>query len=381
MSDQTLRDTLQILKDRIEELRNLPSADRGEAKLEQEINDSVQKALAQIVNPPPPGPTIADLEALIEATLNTLRDKGEDEAIAELRCKLQGEPLEEFDAWDTPPTPFEWLVDDWIPKGRITLLTGEGGIGKSKLTLMLAYALATDLPTWMPGKKAPRISQHRGGAQTTFIAGWEDSSNDILLRLNKAPNPTDIVAKHQTTQLRYIPMAKRGPVWSVGEGSHTSTLATLTPAGAKLRRRCEETNASLLVVDPLAAAFAANENDRALVRAFLANWNAWAMDTGCSVVFVAHPPKSEGRYSGSTDWRNAARSMISMSNATVGKKPRSGEADTRPTYVRLEVEKCNYGPPPEAIKLTNWEWWTASECPNAESNKIEESKDGKSRAL
>ena len=29
------------------------------------------------------------------------------------------------------PKPMEWLVQDWLPAGRVSMLTGEGGAGKS----------------------------------------------------------------------------------------------------------------------------------------------------------------------------------------------------------------------------------------------------------
>src|SRR5262249_49932382 len=36
----------------------------------------------------------------------------------------------------------EWLIEDLIPRGAITLLTGDSGVGKSTLALALAGAVA-----------------------------------------------------------------------------------------------------------------------------------------------------------------------------------------------------------------------------------------------
>ena len=49
-----------------------------------------------------------------------------------------------LETWDKPgpPPPRRWLVKDWLPAGRVTLLAGQGGIGKSRLALQLAAGIA-----------------------------------------------------------------------------------------------------------------------------------------------------------------------------------------------------------------------------------------------
>ena len=57
-------------------------------------------------------------------------------------------------------------------------------------------------------------------------------------------------------------------------------MASLTTAGEKLRKYAESVEARLLVIDPLAAAYAGDENVRGLVRAFLSSWDAWGRRNG-----------------------------------------------------------------------------------------------------
>jgi hypothetical protein len=38
--------------------------------------------------------------------------------------------------------PREWLVTSWLPKGTVTLLSGDGATGKSTIALQLSAALA-----------------------------------------------------------------------------------------------------------------------------------------------------------------------------------------------------------------------------------------------
>ena len=55
-----------------------------------------------------------------------------------------------------------------------------------------------------------------------------------------------------------------------------------------------------------------------------------------------------GRYSGSTDWRNAVRSFLHLDRT-------DGEAD-RATLI---ADKVSYGPRPADIELRGWKWWSA----------------------
>jgi RecA-family ATPase len=49
-------------------------------------------------------------------------------------------PATRFDGLPVPPR--RWLVRDWVPMGTVTLLSGDGGVGKSLLALQLATATA-----------------------------------------------------------------------------------------------------------------------------------------------------------------------------------------------------------------------------------------------
>ena len=47
------------------------------------------------------------------------------------------------DQWDPNPAPVEWLVQDWLPIGTVTVLIGKSGSGKTQLALRLATAIAS----------------------------------------------------------------------------------------------------------------------------------------------------------------------------------------------------------------------------------------------
>ena len=94
--------------------------------------------------------------------------------------------------------------------------------------------------------------------------------------------------------VHYLYAAALGPLWAPGpQGTlaYLSSLAELTAAGRRVRAFCEDKKARLLILDPVAAVFASDENNRGLVRAFCADWDGWALATGCAVLLIAHPPK------------------------------------------------------------------------------------------
>ena len=102
-----------------------------------------------------------------------------------------------------------------------------------------------------------------------MIATWEDDLDEFDRRLAA-------LEMHTATEgrIKFVDMADHGPLWAPLRSGHVSSIASLTTAGEKLRAYAEGVGARLLVIDPLAAAYAGDENVRGLVRAFLSSWNA-----------------------------------------------------------------------------------------------------------
>lgn len=299
---------------------------------------------------------------------------------AAVEAATAAKPLTRATIPEDPKKP-AWLLPDWLPADRIAFLSGRGGSGKSRLALQLAAATAAgqDGPcagyNWLFADRE-RLLTARGG--NAVIASWEDSPDVVGWRLQRLFKTAHGWPEGQIRErLHLLDMAALGPVWSpssTGSG-HTSTLGALTAAGMKLRAYAEQAGAALLVVDPLAAAFASNENDRGLVRQFMASWDAWAREHRCAVLLVSHPAKAsvgEGAaYSGSTDWRNAARAawLLDSRPAPDAAAPKRGEPQPE-EYPCLVLDKSSYGPLPAGPRWLSAEEtvWREVETPVAATN-------------
>ena len=258
-------------------------------------------------------------------------------------------------AWQTTPPEREWLIPAWLPRGRVGLLAGTGGTGKSRLALQLAAAIAAGASDWLPGSHGDhKLSVH--APSHAVIASWEDEADEIGRRLHGI-DQADAIGD------RLHALGPTGSLWEPDpKGTRqTSTTGVLSQTGQALRRYCELVQARLLVIDPLAAAYGLNENDRALVRQFMADWDAWAQAARCTVMIVSHPPKNESKYSGSTDWHAASRWFwtLGLENTEPAVKE-----DKRPAP-QLCCIKQSYGRTPDPYWLSGYPAWRAADKTDA----------------
>ena len=275
--------------------------------------------------------------------------------------------------WNFPTPEREWLIPNWLPTGRIGMLTGEGEKGKSLLAVQLAVSISTrgghweergdkNLPKeWIgPGTRLPFPAVKAG---KVIFAGWEDEAGEVRRRLNfieaaeRKADATEPLAERLANRFTYIDAARFGPVW--GRPAQHAT-PTLTRIGKWLRQQCEKDNACLLILDPLINAYGADENANEDAAQFMADWGGWARDTKCAVLILHHPPKNDSTtndnaYRGASAWSAEARFHWQLTGQKVEKVDKPNDV--------LKRRKGNYAHPEAAKEIylkkdksTGWIW-------------------------
>ncbi len=218
-------------------------------------------------------------------------------------------------ASDVERKEIQWLWKPYLPRGCVTLLAGDGGIGKSMVTSRLAAAVSKGAE--LPGGWKPMA----GNPATAMILGAEDDLGAVTEpRLALSEADLERVLLHNMEV--------------------SDDLASLTPAAlAHLDAMIDEFEARLVVIDPIVS-FMGDDKDmhRANeVRPMLRELNKIAERRRAAVLVVAHLNKNEtakasSRVAGSVDFRNAVRSLLLA--GWISDEPERGYA--------LFHDKCNY---------------------------------------
>ena len=256
----------------------------------------------------------------------------------------------------------EWLIPNWLPANTATMFTGDGGAGKSWLTLQAVCQIASGFKNAFldPEYSIPAKPDKNIEPKHIVFATYEDEPAEIKRRLQALASGMNWIAEFLETiqqHLHIVDMRGIGSVWGPGMGKHIANTGDLLFAGEAIRTICEERNAKLLVMDPLSGAFGGNENDRTAVYDFVSAFRGWGDAAKCALLVIGHLPKgAEGRaagFSGSTAWEASARSMWMLS------KQNAGDSKNPKEYWALLHTKANYAPLQNEKPLikSQYGWW------------------------
>lgn len=245
---------------------------------------------------------------------------------------------------DGKPIPDRrWIVPGWIPHGQVTMLSGDGGLGKSTIAMQLMTGTATGAH-WLGVDVEP----------VKVLGVFCEDAADELHRRQTAIN------RHYGTGFADL----ENVLWSPRVG-HDNALMTFpvgfqvddygNPKGPapteffqQIHNEASDFGAQLVVLDSLHDLFSGNENSRPHAHAFMNHLRSLALDIDGAVVLCCHPSLS-GRNTGtgeagSTAWRNACRSHLYFY--------RDPEATRGDGVTILERKKSNYAAAGDQIHTT-----------------------------
>lgn len=207
--------------------------------------------------------------------------------------------LELVKASDITQKEVKWLWYPYIPFGKVTLLQGDPGDGKSQLMLAVSALVSK-------GKPLPFSDEEDAHEPMTIIyQTTEDDADDTVV-------PRYIASNGDRDKLLFIREDEKN----------------LTFSDDRIRSAIEKSGARLLILDPLSSYIgdgcslnAANET-----RAAFNHLIGVAKETGCAIVIIAHMNKLREtsplyRTSGSIDIAGVARSILAITRTPNKENP------------------------------------------------------------
>lgn len=265
-----------------------------------------------------------------------------DRIAAAFEAASGGWPAVCVSSWQGKPVPpRQWCLPDWVPDHVVTLLSGDGGTGKSLLAMQIATCAALGLP-FMGIELARR--------RVLYLAA-EDDLEELHRR------QADI---NEGYSIDFADLEEQ--LWFRGIKGEEAMLATAdkhrqlkpTRTYENLKNFCVSRGIQLLIVDTVADTFGGLEIDRQQVTRYVRLLEEIARATGGAVIILAHPGvaglANGSGISGSTAWRNAVRSVIYM------RRPTAEEADGPEARDLRVVErlKGNFAATGAELRVS---WW------------------------
>ena len=249
-------------------------------------------ACSRLVKLMPEGYTVRRLIPLFKDWNEVLQHRAEitdgkylREAIYGLKEPPQEETVEIIRMSEVDTQTVEWLWEPYIPFGKVTIVQGNPGEGKTTFALRLAAACTNRKPF-------PHMAAHE--PFNVIYQTAEDGLGDTI-------KPRLMEAEADLDRVLVIDESKQG----------------LSLSDERIERAIRQTGARLIILDPIQAYVGekTDMNKANEIRPIFRRLAEIAERTGCAVILIGHLNKAAGGQSayrglGSIDFRAAARSVL-----------------------------------------------------------------------
>lgn len=176
-------------------------------------------------------------------------------------------------AADITPEPIRWLWDGWLARGKLAIMAGAPGTGKTTLAMAFAAAVTTG-GSWPDGSRAKR-------GNVLIWSGEDDPRDTLVPRL-------------------YAAGADVQKVYFVGDtvpaDSDTRSFDPARDLAALTRAIAGAGEISLMIVDPIVSAISGDSHKNVEVRRSLQPLVELASKLDCALVGISHFSKgTQGR--------------------------------------------------------------------------------------
>jgi RecA-family ATPase len=235
------------------------------------------------------------------------------------------------------PPPREWSVLDRFPLRNVSLISGEGSVGKSILLTQLgaAHCLGRD---WLETLPEPG---------DFLYLNAEDEADEIHRRCAAIASHYNASLADLQGHLHILALAGQDAVLGYPD---RNGLIKPTPLFDRLKQAACNIKPKLIGLDTSADIFSGNEIDRTQVRQFIGLLRSMAIAANAAVIVATHPSltgiTTGSGLSGSTAWHNSVRARAYMRAVKTddGTEP---DKDLR----QIEFMKSNYGRVADAVTL------------------------------
>jgi len=192
---------------------------------------------------------------------------------------IQARPVEPFVPEDLPPR--RWVYGHFLSRSNASMLTADGGVGKSLKVLIMAVSIAS-------GRDLLGVGVREVGP--VWLVSIEDDENELRRRLAAVLDHYGMSWGDLNERLHWTTFDNSRFV--VAHRDRNGNLAVVEPLVDNVIAEARRIGAVAVIVDPLVETHAANENSNEEMAVVLSAYRHIARGANCAVCVVHHTSKA-----------------------------------------------------------------------------------------